>query len=142
MTDRRRFWIAPARVAAGLALAALAGCVERTMKIQTEPAGALATVNDEEVGLTPAKMSFTWYGDYDLVFRKEGYETLHTHHRIHPPWFQWIGLDFFTELVWPGTFLDVQTLPTFALAPASQPAVKDVVDRAIELRDRATFEAP
>src|ERR1051326_773674 len=48
-------------------LVLLPGCVERTMKIPSRPAGAIVYVNDEEVGKTPVKLSFTWYGDYDLV---------------------------------------------------------------------------
>ena len=67
-------------------LATLTGCVERTMKITTRPPGAVVIVNDEEVGISPVTFAFTWYGDYDLMFRKEGYQTLKTHHRVRAPW--------------------------------------------------------
>jgi hypothetical protein len=134
----------PIRVAAlaALLLALAGGCVERIMKIQTSPPGALVTVNDEEVGVSPVKVSFLWYGDYDLVFRKRGYETLKTSYRIHPPWYQWPPLDLIAETLIPVTIRDEHDLPTFTLAHAEEPAVGEVVERAVELRDRAVFEAP
>lgn len=64
-----------------IGLAALAaslasgGCVERVMKISTTPTGARVFINDEEVGLSPVKVSFVWYGDYDIVIRKQGLPT-------------------------------------------------------------------
>lgn len=130
------------RAALAVALALSAGCVERTLKIQTDPPGALVTVNDEEVGVSPARVLFLWYGDYDLIFRKRGYETLKTSYRIHPPWYQWPPLDLIAETLIPFTIRDEQELPTFTLKPAEEPAVREVVERAVELRDRAVFETP
>lgn len=136
----------PARCIRLIPLAAMtalsAGCVERILKIQTDPPGALVTVNDEEVGVSPVRVSFLWYGDYDLIFRKRGYETLQTSYRIHPPWYQWPPLDLIAETLIPFTIRDVHELPTFTLTPAVEPTVSEVVERASELRDRAVFEAP
>jgi hypothetical protein len=137
----------PARPISLAALAALlltlaGGCVERILKIQTDPPGALVTVNDEEVGVSPVQVSFLWYGDYELIFRKRGYETLKTSYRIHPPWYQWPPLDLIVETLIPFTIRDEHELPIFALRPAAEPPVEEVVQRAVELRDRAVFEAP
>lgn len=115
------------------------GCVERTMKITTQPPGALVIVNDEEVGLSPAKFSFTWYGDYDLIIRKTGFKTLKAHHRLDAPWWQWPPFDLITETMIAGTLRDEHELPTYALESAETPTVEDVVQRAVELRDRALF---
>ena len=76
----------PAVAAVGLLVSLGSGCVERTMKIQTDPPGALVVVNDEEVGLSPVKFSFLWYGDYEIILRRVGYETLRTHYRVEAPW--------------------------------------------------------
>jgi hypothetical protein len=115
------------------------GCVERTMKITTRPAGAIVYVNDEEVGRTPVKISFTWYGDYDLVFRKPGYETLKTHYRLDAPWYQWPFFDLISETMVATTIRDERHLPTFELHPAEVPAPDAVVQRAEDLRDQALY---
>ena len=62
------------------------GCVERTARIETDPPGAIVIVNDEEVGISPVRFSFLWYGDYEIILRKQGYRTLKTHHPIDAPW--------------------------------------------------------
>lgn len=129
-----RRWLGLAAGMAGAALAA--GCVERTVRITTDPPGALVIVNDEEVGVSPVKFSFLWYGDYDLIFRKPGYKTLKTHYRIDAPWYQWPPIDLVTETMIPTTIRDERELPTFVLEPAETPLVEDVVARAVELRDR------
>ncbi len=123
-----------------LALAVVGGCVERVARIQTRPPGALVIVNDEEVGISPVKFYFTWYGDYDLVFRKEGYQTLKTHHRIDAPWYQIPPIDVISETLVPGMIRDVHELPVFELEPAEAPDFGRVVERAVELRERALFE--
>lgn len=120
---------------------ALAGCVERQMKIQTSPPGALVVINDEEVGTSPVKFTFLWYGDYDLIFRKEGYQTLKTHYRVDAPWYQWPPFDFVAETLVPGTIRDVHEPPPFALTPASQPTVGEVVQQAVEMRDRTLYQS-
>lgn len=128
----------------GLALlfTLLAGCVERTIKIQSEPPGALVTVNDEEVGATPVKFAFLWYGDYEIILRKPGYETLKTHCTIKPPWYQYPPIDFVAEALVPTMLQDSHVLPTFQLEPAETPTVSDVVERAVELREQALCEQP
>jgi hypothetical protein len=127
---------------ASLLCLAQAGCVERILKIRTDPPGAIVLVNDEQAGVTPLKVSFLWYGDYDLIFRKEGYQTLKTSYRVDAPWYQWPPFDLIAETLVPGTIRDERELPTFVLAPAEPPAVGEVVERAVEMRDRALYEGP
>ena len=103
---------------------ASAGCVRRTLIIETEPQGALVFLNDEEIGRSPVQREFLWYGDYDIVARKEGYATLHTHERINTPWYQVPGIDFFTELLYPGRIHD-QRLMSFTLEPESLPTIRE-----------------
>src|SRR5687768_697914 len=78
----------------------VAGCKqpERTLVIESEPAGALVYLNGEEVGRTPVKYDFIWYGDYDVTLRKEGYETLKTHRKLKEPLFFLIPFDLMTEM--------------------------------------------
>lgn len=131
------------RLAAAVALLLwLNGCVERVMKISTDPQGARVFVNDQEIGVSPVKFSFLWYGDYDLIFRKEGYETLMTHYRVPPPWWQIPPFDLISETLIPTTIRDEHELPVYKLVQSQTPPNEDVVNRAVELRDRALFQKP
>lgn len=123
-----------------LCLLPLAGCVERIMKINSQPPGAVVIVNDEEVGLTPATFSFLWYGDYDIILRKQGYRTIKTHHRVNAPWYQIPPLDFISEHLVIGTIRDEHTLPEFQLQLDEPPPADQVVKDAVELRNRALLE--
>jgi hypothetical protein len=129
-------------VLAAVALSLSAGCVERTMKIQTRPPGALVIVNDEEVGVSPVKFSFLWYGDYDIILRKQGYQTLKTNHRVNPPWYQVPPFDLIAETMIIGTLHDDHVLPPFTLQETETPTAREVVERAEELRGRALLEGP
>jgi len=76
----------------------LVGCVEREWTISSEPAGAIVEVSGVEKGRTPLTISFTYYGDYEVIFRKAGYETLKTSVDLKPPIYQRVGIDFFAEI--------------------------------------------
>jgi hypothetical protein len=117
------------------------GCVERIARIQTDPPGAFVIVNDEEVGVSPVRFSFLWYGDYDIMVRKPGYETLKTHHQINAPWYEWPPLDLIAETMVPTLIRDEHVLPTLVLEPAQTPDTADLVQRATELREQALYEA-
>lgn len=127
---------------AALAVAASAagGCVERTMKIQTDPPGALVTINDEEVGVSPVKVSFTWYGDYEIILRKTGHQTVKTHYQVNAPWWQFPPFDLITETLIATTIRDERELPVFSLPPAAPPTQSELVERAVEMRGQAVFQ--
>jgi len=114
----------------------LPGCVRRTMTITTEPPSALVFLNDQEIGRTALTTDFLWYGDYDVIIRKEGYETLQTHWRIKPPWYQIIPFDFFAEVLWPGRIHDRHE-KHFVLTAAEKPPADELIDRALETREKA-----
>lgn len=124
-------------VAAALAVA-VPGCVRRTLTINTNPQGAAVVLNDQQVGTSPVAVDFLWYGDYDVILRKEGYETLRTHHRIDTPWYDLPGIDFVTETMIPGTIHDEQQV-TFDLEQ-SKPIDSDaLLKEAVEFRERTLF---
>lgn len=120
------------------ALVSSPGCVRRTLTVRTEPEGALILLNDEEVGLSPVTVDFTWYGDYDVVIRKEGFETLKTHHRVSAPWYEYPPLDFFFETMVAFTLHD-QHEAEFTLEPEQMPGRAELMENAAELRERALF---
>lgn len=112
------------------------GCVRRTMIITTDPPQALVYLNDEEIGRSEVSTDFLWYGDYDVIVRKEGYKTLKTHWKIDPPWYQVIPFDFFAEVLWPGHLHDTHTRQ-FKLDPEVRPTSEELIARALAARERA-----
>lgn len=137
-----RLLIGAGCVAAGLAVG---GCVERNITIASDPPGAIAYLNDVEVGRTPIKVPFTWYGDYDVRLRLERNEGtaekpvmrryyLHTHKVASAPPFQWMGVDLFCELT-PGEYKD-EKLWAFALEPVVDPSDEELTARAKALQVR------
>jgi len=84
----------------------ITGCVERKLTINTDPEGALVTLNDEEIGQSPVTVSFNWYGDYNVIISKEGFETLKTHRQLKGPWYDAFPFDFVAQLLWPGRIVD------------------------------------
>lgn len=119
------------------ALGASQGCVERTVSINTEPQGATVILNDQEVGKSPIKVPFTWYGDYDIIIRKEGYETLKTNKRLRAPWYETPGIDLFSEALMPFTIHDDRELDTFVMNPRQSVDKEALLQSAAELRQRA-----
>jgi hypothetical protein len=83
---------------AGLCLNAV-GCVKRTMRITSDPSGALVWVNDREVGRTPVDVDFVHYGTYDVRLVKDGFEPLLTFGEANPPMWDNVPLDLAAELL-------------------------------------------
>lgn len=114
--------------------AATAGCVERKMTITSEPSGALVYVSDREVGRTPVTIPFTWYGDYDIVLRRDGYNTLTTHAKICPPAYEVPPLDLFSAIA-PWTYHDNRYLH-YRLCQTPPTTDADLIRRADEMRGK------
>ncbi|MBN1344484.1 MAG: PEGA domain-containing protein [Phycisphaerae bacterium] len=130
----------PVRSAMTLLLATIcvAGCVERTLTINTAPEGAMVYLNDEEIGRTPVSKQFTWYGDYDVVIRMEGYKTLKTHAKVLEPWYQFPPLDFVSECLVPMTLRDDHYVE-YELDPQELPNHEELVERAKQFKERTLY---
>ncbi|NOX59000.1 MAG: PEGA domain-containing protein [Planctomycetes bacterium] len=122
-----------------LSVLVLTGCVRRTLTIDTEPQGALIWLNDEEIGRSPVTTDFLWYGDYDVIARLDGHETLKTHQLLRKPWYQWMLIDFFAEILYPGEIHDQRSM-AFTLEPEVIPDRNELLDRAAEFRERTVLE--
>ena len=107
------------------------GCAQRTLTIESEPPGALVYLNGEEVGRTPMKYDFIFYGDYDVTLRKEGYETLKTHQNMKTPIHMVPPLDLFSELLG----VKDKRQWTFTMRP-QDPSVdaQTLIQRGVEMR--------
>jgi PEGA domain len=115
------------------ALAGLSGCVERRYTIRTDPPGALAIVNGEEIGPTPVSRPFTYYGDRKITLMLDGYNTKTVIQPIVEPWWDNLITEFFVENMIPYTFRDERDY-TFPLETATVPETTGLVARAEALR--------
>lgn len=109
------------------------GCVERRYTIRTNPPGALAYVNGEEIGTTPVSRSFTYYGDREITLVQDGFETQRVVQPIKAPWWDNLFTEFFSENLIPWTMRDERDM-TFQMVPSQVMPDATLRDRANDLR--------
>ncbi|MBI9017301.1 MAG: PEGA domain-containing protein [Phycisphaerae bacterium] len=106
---------------------------QRYITIKSNPSGAVVWLNDQEIGTTPVTTPFTWYGDYDVILRKDGYQSLHTNQKTKRPFTQWVGMDFFFEVIWPFSITDQQNF-SFTLEPLANQNDEMLIEKAKKLQ--------
>ena len=117
------------------------GCVRRRMYIRAFPegnphvpvTGATVYINKRLVGRTPVSCHFTHYGTMEFTVVKEGYESLTEYRKVRAPWYQWPGIDFLSEVVWPQKITDTKQID-FQLRPERNLTQDELVDRAESMR--------
>ena len=117
------------------------GCVRRRMHIrafqegnsQLPISGAMVYVNKQPVGRTPVTCHFTHYGTMEFTIVKEGFEPLTEYRKVRAPWYQWPGIDFFSEVVWPQEITDTKQID-FQLRPERLMSQDELIDRAESMR--------
>jgi hypothetical protein len=112
----------------------LTGCVEHQLTINTEPQGAIVSLNDEEIGTSPVTVSFEWYGDYNVRIIKESYETLNTHRNLKAPLHDKFPFDFFAMLSPKRTVDSYQW--SFKLGEKKQISREELIQNAEELKNQ------
>jgi len=117
-----------------VASASLAGCVERELTITSTPPGALVFMSDVEKGRTPLTTDFTWYGDYEIILRHQGYQTLQTHAQINAPLYEIPPFDLMSAIV-PWTYHDRRYLH-FEMAELAPSSDEKLIKRADAMADR------
>jgi hypothetical protein len=106
------------------------GCVQREMIVVSDPPGAVVTLNDREMGRTPFKKQFLWYGNYDVVLRKDGYQTVKTTAEITAPFWQFVPFDVITDFL---PLRDEETI-SFTLKPDKATDPKQLLHRGQEMQ--------
>ena len=116
-------------------LPASAGCqsVHRRLTVTSDPPGALVLVDGEELGFTPASMSFDYYGTRRITLIKDGYERETFLAPVEPPLYQVPPFDFLSDNFLPRTVTDRQVVGR-RLRPRVIEPTGDVLDRARQLR--------
>lgn len=118
-----------------LTIGSTAGCVERRFTVFSDPPGALVYLNGRYLGPAPADGYLIYYGKQEFTLVKEGYETLKVVERYPPPWYEWPGIDFVTENIWPFKIRDVRRF-SYTMQPLQSIPPDDVRARAEALRAR------
>jgi hypothetical protein len=111
------------------------------MTIRSNPPGALAYVDDYEIGITPITTPFIYYGDRKIRLVKDGYETLTEIRPVGPPWYEVPPLDFVSENLVPGKLRDQRTLD-FQLQPQAVVPTDQLLGRAEALRRSTAAPSP
>lgn len=119
--------------ASALAAATSAGCVQRRMTVRTNVPGAQVYVDNYEVGRTPVSTDFIYYGDRTIRLVKDGYETQTVTQPVNAPWYQWPGLDFFAENLWPFEIRDERQFD-YQMQPQYVVPTDTLLTRAEDLR--------
>ncbi len=128
----------------------LGGCVERSITLASAPRGALAYLNDREVGRTPCRVPFLWYGDYDVQMRltrnvgtvarpRLVHYYLHTNRVTRRPWFQIPGPDILAAIL-PFEFKDNKVW-AFALPRVPRESDRQLVHEAHTLQGQMRAQA-
>jgi hypothetical protein len=129
---KRYAWVGVALVGTCL----LGGCVERRYIVRSNPSGALLYVNGHYMGPTPQDGYIVYYGKYNFQLAKDGYETLRVIQRYPAPWYEYPGLDFIAENIFPFKIRDVRIFE-FTLQPEQTVSHLDVLQRGTDLRTRS-----
>jgi hypothetical protein len=116
----------------------LAGCVERYIALRSEPSGADVYVDGDKVGQTPIDVPYVWYGTREILLEKRGYREIRERVALNPPWWQYPGLDFITDVLLPFTITDREEF-SFHLerAPLTREEIGEVLRRAEETKAKA-----
>lgn len=124
----------------GAALAGV-GCVERTIRVTSEPAGARVWLNDRDIGVTPAEASFTYHGVYDVRLEKPGFLPVHEPRKAKAPIYEWPLIDLVAEAI-PARIENThawhfELTPDAELEMSPDEADAALIERANELRRQA-----
>lgn len=118
--------------------AGLGGCLERTIRVTSEPPGAMVWLNDVEIGRTPAEARFKFYGTYDVRLEMAGFEPVHEGREAAAPFYEYPGPDLIAAAI-PARFHN-RIEWHYVLEPAqgldSPEAEAAILERARVLRER------
>ena len=96
-----------------LAACICSGCVERKLLIRSDPPGAPVWLDEKPLGAAPVEVPFKYYGvsrlrvgpirDAQGRVQRPAVERMVD---IAAPWYEEFPVDFFSEVLWPGTLRD------------------------------------
>lgn len=114
----------------------ITGCVRRRMMVRTNPPGATVSVDNQVIGTSPAATPFVYYGTREFRIERDGYRTETIRRQFHPPWYEFPGLDFISETLWPGEIRDERIIDV-EMVPLTREPTENVIERAEALRNQS-----
>lgn len=93
-----------------------AGCVKRTLLVESNPPGARLWINEHPVGVTPFTTEFITHGRYKFRLEKNGFREVVAREMVRAPLYEWIPLDFIFETLVP-VHLDDRHVFRYPLVP-------------------------
>lgn len=117
------------------------GCVERRFVLESSVPGAQVYVNNVPIGPSPSDARWEYPGEYEFRVVAPGYEPLTVRENVEAKWYEYPGLDFFFEVLWPWHIEDVRRY-NFMLTPLSPVRTDELLDSANQLRERARMLPP
>lgn len=117
-------------------VAGLAGCVERRFVVDTNVPGSQVTINNIPAGPSPADARWDYPGYYEFRVVARGYEPKVERVRVRAKWYEYPGIDFFFEVLYPFHIEDVRRIP-ITLDPAEPVMTNQLLETANALRRRA-----
>jgi len=102
----------------------------------SNPPGATVYLDGKDIGRTPFSTNFDHYGKREFRVVKPGYETKTELISVRAPWYQWVGIDFVSEVLMPGKLTDHKSYE-FELQPQREVPGAEIVARAEEFRQTA-----
>jgi PEGA domain len=116
--------------------ALLTGCVERRFRVETNPPGAYVTVNNKPIGPSPVDVPFLYYGHYDILIQKEGYQTQRIREHVKAPWYGYPPFDLVVENFFPFEVQDFRVF-CYEMQPAIVPNAEQLKAEGDGYRQRA-----
>jgi hypothetical protein len=120
------------------ALLLLTGCAaERTLRVTSEPPGAIVRLDGEAVGTTPCEIPFAHYGIRRITLYKEGYRTESEAVELDPPWYARFPVDIVSEVFLPIGWRDRRKYHVDLIEGEDvlgAPTLRSVIERAGVLR--------
>lgn len=117
-------------------MVATPGCLRRRLTIRTTPPGALVSVDNQPVGISPAATGFTYYGTREIRVEKDGFRTEVIKRNLKAPWYEYPALDFITETLLPWEIRDERIID-IEMVPEEIESTNDVLSRAEQLRSQS-----
>jgi hypothetical protein len=106
------------------------------MTLVSNPPGATVYLDGKDIGRTPFTTNFDHYGKREFRVVKPGYETKTELVPVRAPWYQWVGIDFISEVLLPGKLTDHKYYE-FDLQQKKVVPDSEIVSRAEECRRTA-----
>lgn len=102
------------------------------------------TVDNQQIGLTPVSIPYTYFGTREIKLEKDGFKTIKVQHRFDPQWYETFPVSLISENFAGREIRDERALD-FYLEPKIQVQENDLLQRANDLRfniNRGTITSP